>query len=167
MERKLEIDPQGRISRLADAMMVPVMYILSGTIRESPQRTHRWNNIKLAKKYVDWMDRNKMVHYNGVERATSRTILRLPIFHIPILGGWQNYVVFQPLGYEDKWHVGWITEDVSGVSQIPNHGPARALLGPGNVSFFGVTPEGTQIPLQKLSYGTIGEKRPYSNKPFF
>jgi hypothetical protein len=98
-----------------------------------------------------------MVHCEGTVQALPRRRLNLPIFHMPIFGGWREYVVIQPSNsvQHDGWHVGWIAKDVVGVSQITLNGPVRLLLGPNAVSFFGVDARGNQIPIIKVGTGRV------------
>lgn len=162
MEKKLSVKPLGLFACLADALMVPIMYALSGTT-ESPQRTHRWNNIKLRREDVQDLNFDYMVHCKGISGAMSRFN---PFFHLPIFGGWRDYVVLQPKASIKAWHVGWIANDSIGVSRITLCGPVRLLLGPGDVSFFGVCDNNNlQIALEKVGEGRIGCGGPYSRVP--
>src|SRR3989344_2294378 len=136
MQAKFEVPSLGWPARLADKLMIPVMYLVSGTLNEKPQKTHRWNNKKLTKAEVGSLNQEEMAHCRGVSYANKRHLLR---FHIPIFGGWQSYVVLEP-EHPQGWHVGWIPQDTAaGVSRIQLSGPVRLLLGPDEVSFFGIS----------------------------
>ncbi len=151
-------------ARLADILIVPFMYLLSGTT-ESPQRTHRWNQVRLRHDQVNYLLSEKMVFCKGVESSVRFHKLR---FHIPILGGWRDYVVIQPEESVGGWHIGWTTADAVGVSRIVLHGPVRMLLGPGDVLFFGIRSESDnqiQILIRKIGSGRVGDRGPYRKVP--
>lgn len=101
----------------------------------------------------------------GDKSARVRFWLKIPLFHIPLFGGWKNYVVLQPADSDQGWHIGWLAHDVAGVSRIKVRGPVRLLLGSGNVSFFGVNTEGEQIKLCKIAQGRIGDGSTYAKTP--
>lgn len=166
MAEKIHVEPLGRLAHFADVLMIPIMYIASGTFREAPQRTHRWNNTKLDPQEVKHLRDEMKVFCDGVSsEAQARFVFGIPVFHIPIVGGWKEYVVLQPSDVNEKWHVGWIPPDEPGVSRLTVCGPARVLLGPGAVSFFGVDTEGNQIPIHEIARGRIGDNGPYANVP--
>ncbi len=161
---EIKIKKQGFISKLADRIMMPVMYLVSGTISESPQRTHFWNNNKLTKKDISNLDSEKIAHIEGISDAARKSIL--PIFHMPIFGGWKDYVVLEPENFNGPWQVGWITNDYSGISNIQIHGSVRMLISRDTVSFFGISSgEQTQIKIMKIGEGRIGESKLYKKIP--
>jgi hypothetical protein len=162
VSQKLNILQLNWFYQLADVFMMPFMYCLAGTL-EKPQQTHFWNNTKLKPQDVAHLDPHRMVHCQGVVNASTRKILGIPVFHIPILGGWRNYIVLEPSEIcGNGWHVGWVAHDVVGVSRIKLINHVRLLLGPGDVSFFGVSPDGEQITVQQTGEGKIGDHGPYS-----
>jgi hypothetical protein len=162
---KIRVRPLGRLARFADVLMTPIMYIISGTFREAPQQTHRWNNTTLKPEQVAHLGDGKKVFCSGVASAGVRFWLSIPFFHIPLLGGWKDYVVLQPADTNQEWYIGWLAHDVAGVSRIRIRGPVRMLLGPGDVSFFGVNLEGDQIQLQEIGRGKIGDGGRFRNAP--
>ncbi len=148
--------------RLADALLVPLMYLVSGTWHEVPQRTHFWNNRKLRREEMVRLDPNYLVHVPGVsDAARQRYLALLPKFHMPIIGGWREYVVFTAAPDIPSWHIGWVAPDVAGVSLVPITGQVRVLCGPADVWFFGVTPGGDQIQIAPVGYGRIGAGGPH------
>lgn len=165
MSNKIHVQPLGWLERFADVLMFPIMYIISGTFNEAPQQTHRWNNTKLKSEQIAHLRDDMKVFCEGIKSAGVRFWLKMPFFHIPLLGGWKDYVVLQPVDPTREWHVGWIADDVAGVSRIKVRGPVRLLLGPGDVSFFGVNSEGDQIQLHEISRGRIGDGGKYSKTP--
>ena len=154
MKAKLEVPPFGWVAKLADILMIPVMYVLSGTFKESPQCTHRWNNKKLSEKDLQFFDESLMLFAEKDLIAMRDHFVFL--FHLPVFGGWKEYVVIEPLK-KSEWHVGWKTGLVTGVSMIKLSGPVRVLRGPKDSLFFGVDAKtGEQIPLQEIGRGRIG-----------
>lgn len=174
------IKPLGLLPRIADTLMVPIMQIATGNLHESPQRTHRWNNRKLTKEEVEGLDPCLMVEAPGIQTgAISDYGFR---FHIPILGGWRDYIVIRPIFEDDEpWYPGWTNEKVSGVSRLPINGAVRLLLGPTTTRFFGVlAPDGyddfdwfsttppprhPQIKIEVVNKGRIGVRSKFSKLP--
>jgi hypothetical protein len=166
LEKNVPVGPYNVPAKIADMMMNPFMILISGTLAEHPQLTHRWNNKKLSREDVLHLNSDEQVHCDGIPSSSERFIAGVPFFHIPVLGGWKDYVVLTTNNL-DPWHIGWITEDVQGISNIPNCGAARALLGPKSVSFFGVNAEGKQVPITEIGRGRIGDGGPYRKIPLF
>ena len=155
------IVPLGPLAKRADRLMTPVMIFLSGTKKEAPQKTHFWNNRKFRNNELDSLNQDLMVI--GSARTTRIRLERPVRFHMPIFGGWKYYIVLEPTqeGADKVWHIGWIHLDgTGGVSRIPITGKVRMLLGSGFVHFFGITPEGNQIPIKSAGEGTIGNAPP-------
>jgi hypothetical protein len=165
MSNKINVQPLGWFAHIADVLMLPIMYIVAGTVNETPQRTHRWNNTKLKPEQVMYLKDTMNVFCDGIQSAGVRFWFKIPIFHIPLLGGWKDYVVLQPVDVNHEWYVGWLAHDVAGVSRIRVRGPVRVLLGPGSVSFFGINSEGDQLQLQEISRGKIGDGGTYAKTP--
>lgn len=165
MSEKLNVELPGFPGLLADMAMVPLMYFLSGTWKEAPQETHFWNCTHLKRVEVNHLDPGKMVYHGGNPSTSRRTHFGIPIAHMPLFGGWRDYIVLEPSEYGRDWHIGWICEDnVIGVSRIPLLGAVRMLIGPGGVFFFGVTMEdGTQIPIREAGDGQIGDGGEWAN----
>lgn len=97
--------------------------------------------------------------------AVKRWWAFLPIFHIPVLGGWKHFVVLEPKVPQDKWFVGWIAGDTIGISQIELSHRVRLLKGPSGVFFFGVNEHGDQISLQKAGEGVVRTKHNFTKVP--
>lgn len=157
-----------RLAKLADMLMAPIMYLISGTFKEAPQQTHLWNNVILSSSQVDNLDRTKMVISKPVvtERDSPRRILGIPIFHIPILGGWKNYLVLEPVDHTGNWCVGWISDDTTGVSKLRNTGPIRVLITNKECLFFGIDPETSeQVSITDVARGKIGAGGDFKDTP--
>lgn len=165
--KKLIVHSIGPLGRVLDFLMVPVMYLVSGTLKEAPQRTHFWNNKKLRPADVHHLSRKGMVSYRGLNGERKRFLSCIfPIFHTPIFGGWKNYVVIGTVENGRKWHVGWIAGDVIGVSRIVLTGPVRLLIGPRNVKFFGIAADNNyQVPIKKIGRGKVGNGGSYAKTP--
>lgn len=157
---KIQVRPLPWFAPIVDIPVKQVMYVLSGTRKELPQSTHRYNNQKLTPSDVKYLikDDKSTVYQNGSPNACEPWKYGLPIFHIPILGGWREYVVLEPVKAIRPWHLGWISEDFAvGVSQIPLEGPVRPLIGQKDVRFFGIYSDGSQIDIQHIGSGKIWE----------
>ncbi len=163
--KKIHVPPLSKAARFFDWLLTPVMYLLAGTFSESPQKTHPWNNKKLTADEVQKLAPSRMIHSGGNAAARRRWIWKLPLFHAPIFGGWRDYIVIQPFDPHAEWHVGWVGKDVAGVTQVKLYGPARVLIGPEEVSFFGLNRRGQQIPLVVVGRGEIGERGPFAKLP--
>lgn len=163
MKAKIVVSPIGWLAKLADILMVPLMYLISGTLKEVSQRGHRWNNKRLLRSDVSVLDKSIMVHCAGIPGAMrSRWLF---IFHIPILGGWRNYIVLEPSDKLRKWYVGYITNDMVGVSRIRLSGPVRMLIGNGGVYFYGIDADCyEQIPIREIGRGRIGKGGKFSKE---
>ena len=163
----MKIKPQGLFSRYGDRAMLPLMYLLQGTLREVPQLTHRWNNIKFPLSELSNLQSDLMVAVTGDPQAVRRWWGPLPIFHVPLLGGWSKFVVIEPkTPIVGIWYIGWIAGDtVAGVSQIPLFNQVRLLIGSGPAQFFGLTANGEQIELQVVGHGRIGQSGKFAKVP--
>jgi hypothetical protein len=159
------IKPQGRLGWLADMFMLPVMFLTQLTIFERLQRTHAWNNKKLDQTELYRIDKRHCCQVVGLPHAVPRWYWSwFPLFHIPVLGGWKEYVVIAP-AIEETWFPGWLSDDGAGVSLIPIKGAVRLLLGPKEVLSFGLTETGEQVPVRCVDVGVLGEKGPYRSLP--
>ena len=130
--------PQGVAGRVADYLMLPVMYILQGNFRESPQRTHRWNNIHLKTEDLSSLDADKIESVSADGDSSTWWIGPMPHFHMPIFGGWKNFVVLEPKNPQNVWYVGWLIGDFIGFSKIPLKNKVRLCRGPLPLHFFAV-----------------------------
>ncbi len=163
-EKIFQIHRLGFFARVLDILMVPLMYVVSGTFLEKPQQTHRWNVQNINNEEIKHLQADGMIRCAGVDAILRRHWWDLR-FHIPIFGGWRNYVVLYPKEYWGSWHVGWLLRPRHGVSQVSVVGPVRMLLGSEEISFFGITDDGFQIPLELIGKGKIAGGGPYTNIP--
>lgn len=162
----IRVRPQSGYEKLFDWGMTPLMYFLSGTLEEIPQRTHFWNNRKLHPGEVVGLKERDVVIASG-SGCVERWKYGFPIFHAPILGGWNEYIVLEPsINPSQSWYVGWISNDeVSGVSRVQIKGSVRLLLGNGSTKFFGLNVGGVQIKIHEMGRGRIGDGGPFSQLP--
>lgn len=153
MGMQFHIPERGPMARLADTIALPVMRLLAQR-GESPQLTHFWNNMRLPRAAADYLNLSLMVHVNGDAEAPHRMHALDLRFH---LGWWSRFVVLEPSAYHEPWFVGWITKDACGASQIPITRRVRMLIGPDDVSFFGVKQSThAQIDLSQVGEGRLG-----------
>lgn len=161
-----KLQAQGALGALTDAIMTPLMFLVSGTITERPQRGHRYNVAVLKPAEVMELDRDITATGEIDETASSAWKYGfIPMMHLPILGGWRKYAVVSPKHYPDTWHPGWTCEDHSGYSKIPVTGPVRLLLGTTQTNFFGLSGDGQQIPVEIIGEGLIGNGGQFSWLP--
>ncbi len=153
------------LEKIGDYLMLPLMYLLQVNIFESPQRTHFWNNTKYTSEHVRLLDSRFFVSVAGVARSVRRWLWYLPLFHMPIVGGWREYVVLAPAVPQDQWYVGWIAGDALGISHIKLKDQVRLLRGDGPVQFFGLNEHGEQIVLHLIGEGIIGKRSEFSSVP--
>lgn len=163
----LTVRALGPAERLGDWLMHPAMRFVSGTLREGTQQTHRWNNEYLTEEDITYLDHSMIVSAQGDPAATKRWLLGvIPLFHMPIFGGWRQYRVVEPVDYNGVWYIGWIPKDAPpGLSLLPTEGGVRVLEGPGPCRWFGVTKDGTQIALCEVGVGHTGKGGPFAHIP--
>jgi len=157
--------PQSLLSKIGDYLMLPLMYLLQGNVREVPQQTHFWNNKKYHAKDLTFLSSVMMVTVKNDEETTRRYLGILPIFHMPIIGGWKKFVVLAPKVQQDVWYVGWVAGDIIGISKIKLDDKVRVLRGPSIVQFFGINEHGQQIAIDLVGGGKIGGAGEHSRVP--
>lgn len=162
---KISVRTESKLQTIADNLMLPVMYILQWNTFEAPQRTHFWNNTKLPIESMSGLDSQAMVSVEADTTARRRWLGYIPLFHMPIFGGWKKYAVIAPRVPQDTWFVGWLAGDTAGVSHIQLDGPVRLLLGSGPAHFFGSNEHGEQIALQMIGQGSVGVRSEFSRLP--
>ena len=162
-------------------LMRLLMWATCGDIKESPQETHRWNNHKFLPREDEWLRHLQgLTTVIGDPNASPKwyylrlffRIYSIPLFH---LGGWKEYVVFEPLEVSDReWLILWIPhlqEDVSGVSLLPINGRVRVLRGQKLCHFIGLRQkvdnpsDWEPVPLQKVAHGRLGDRSEYRKVP--
>lgn len=162
----IKIKRQSFLGRIADGLMVPIMYLLQGNFRELPQRTHRWNNVHLKSVQISDLHAEKIIFFDGDSRAHRRWLGPIPLFHMPVFGGWKKFGVIEPVDEVDEWFIGWLAFDIVGISQIPLSGPVRIGLGPRQAEYFGIDSGGNQIKIKEVGEGYIGKAGVFAQVPF-
>ncbi len=161
---KITIRPLSTGELYADALMHPLMVYLSGAPGETPQRTHRWNYQTFTEDeqslLIGLLMKDSVVSMPANSQACAAHRFGLPFLHMPRFGGWKDYVVLMP-EKDVEWHVGWMTDAHAGISRVTVTGPVRMMLGPDPVIFFGLSQNGTQLPLKKVWEGRIGDGNPF------
>jgi len=141
---------------------------VSGAFQEAPQRTHRWNYHRWPECGLPGLTQKVyctgMVRELGRPRQSPRFRYGVPLMHLPICGGWRQYVVLEATG-AGEWHVGWWTPGLSGVSRLPLRKRVRMLLGSETVWFFALDKNGQQLPLRVVGYGQVGDSGPFCQDP--
>jgi hypothetical protein len=142
------------------------MYVLQGNFKESPQKTHIWNRSNISHRALQTIQSDMCVAGQDSDASTVAWAGLLPVFHMPIFGGWSTFIVIQPQQASIKrWYIGWVTQDATQISRIPLSTPVRVLLSREVVTFFGVDETGNQIPVIKVFKGSIGNAGKYSRIP--
>lgn len=163
--KAIPIKTQGVWGKIADRAMMPLMYLLQGNISESPQRTHRWNNQHLQNYQISDLQADKIEIVAGDTGAHRRWFGPIPLFHMPVFGGWKKFVILQPKMPAKEWYIGWVAFDALGVSMIPLQGPVRVGIGPRQAQFFGLNQSGQQIDIDVVGEGIIGQAGEFSHIP--
>lgn len=162
---KISIPAQRWYSKLGDRLMIPVMYLVQFPSLERPQVTHYWNNDTYPVAAIAHLNPAEFVSVSEEVGATKRWWAILPIFHIPLLGGWKKFVVLEPKVVQDQWFVGWVAGDNIGISQIKLTDRVRLLRGPSSVFFFGINEHGDQVTLQQVGEGVLRTDHAFKNVP--
>jgi hypothetical protein len=162
----IPIKEENYLQKIADVLMVPIMYLVQFPCVDRPQRTHFWNNKNYQVTDIAHLDASLFISIAGDSKAVPRWFWLLPLFHIPIFGGWKKFVVLEPKVTQDKWFIGWIPGDVIGVSEIALCSSVKLLRGPQTVFFFGVNEHGAQIELKCIGSGEIGKDKNFSKVQF-
>lgn len=164
MDTPVKIVRLGWLARLADICMVPLMYVLSGTFTEKPQRGHVWNKAKLKMSLANKLCCGLMVRVIGLKNVS-----RCPrwLIHFPLFSGWKQYVVLAPENKDasQEWYVGWILPDRAAYRRIKLCGPVRMLQGKEEVWFFGLGSDGRQIQIDLIGIGSIGDGSQFGKFP--
>lgn len=160
----MKIKPLQWYEKGMDLILLPIMYLIawiSGGFKESPQWTHRWNNIRITSEDIQT---SLMAFTKGIpgQMKLDHWWKRI-LFHIPFLGGWRHYVVVTPENPEEGWYAGWHNEFITGASRILCHEPVRLLVGSESIYFMGFDNQGNQIPVKIIDKGKIGVVGPHTS----
>lgn len=152
--------------KFLDTLLVPFMYVISGTFIELPQETHTWNLLKLPLSFRDGIDETKCVRLEGSYQGRLGRNFAGPLFHFPVLPGvgWRDYIVLEA-DTTGSWSIGWDAQGMSRghlfqISRLSLTQPqVRVLKPPVGVEavFFGFDVHGAQVPLKIVGEGRIGD----------
>jgi hypothetical protein len=172
MEAINEVNP---VFRVLDWALAPLMYVLGGCKLDSIQETHYWHCQRVSAPHeVDYIA--SIIIRGDDSSSFANALTPLPLFHIPLIGGWRNYAILEVQSTVATWHVGWIHLVVPAGSRPRSHVQRlpiaerniRVLKHPhGYVTkFFAVDSCGNQIPVKCVGEGRLGDNR-YKNIRLF
>lgn len=148
--------------RILDYIMIPVMWGLCGFYFEKPQETHPWHMRKFPKIEIP---KNKKIEIIGKDKSKHTNKGRL-LFHVPLFGGWKDYIILEAKGFDKYWQIGWIiefydnSEALYQVQALPIFESKIKLLTGINDSkktFFGLDKKGNFVDLKQIDSGKIGD----------
>lgn len=156
------------IFKILDLLFVPIMFVLGGFKLQNLQKTHHWHGLDINPERIDL---KKAVTIKGSDKSrfvnTGGVTKHFGTFHMPIFGGWKNYIVLECK--ENPWHVGWISNSFSQIHLLPIKGnKVRVLSGKEGTetSFFAVDEKGNQIEISQVDQGKLGDNK-YSDIPLY
>ncbi|GEM_PF-6639155 len=148
-------------------LLKPLMILVGGNSKESPQETHPYSSMPWLRTSVA---RNLCVKSTSAELPPAMFSNKNPCTHMPILNkifnaqvAWTHYMVLSVEGRmsTDVWFVGWLSPDNCQVSRLPlaDNEMVRVLMANQGkpVYFFGVNRYGDQIPLSLVDTGELGD----------
>lgn len=163
---RIEIPPIRRRERVADTMMIPIMFVLRGFRTDSLQESHRWHPQSIEQ---DEIDPKLAVENHGNDSSRFSFEHRGSfLFHAPIFGGWKDFGVYEVDKSNSPFYVGWIVFRSSdnkflnaAIHRLPIFDNQIRLLDGNKDSwgyFFALDKDGVQVPLKKVGAGRIGDK---------
>jgi len=162
--RMLQFEPAGPVSNFATKLMRPLMSVLAGTFNELPQDTHRWNNVHLSRIQILQLDEDLFTELSADPSAGVGWWFFKHIYIVPGIG-WSEYEVFEPPFPVHEWYVGAVWEGGGFLSQKSLSGPVRLTRGPKKVNVFGLSVDGTQLPIRRIGHGRVGAGGEFSRVP--
>lgn len=154
-------------ARVLDRITHPIMWCINGLNGGSPQLTRPWNNVVFS-------EISGSVIFNrakeGVTAAANGDPTACPrswrMYLPPQFGGWKHYTVIAPRR-PYPWHIGWVCADGTiGISQKEIEGAVRMLRAPEPTIWFGVyAHSGTQMPIEEIGEGILGETKTHNHLP--
>lgn len=162
--KKLRVEQVPSYFRLLDYLMIPIMWILSGFKNDSPQETHHWHMQEIDPNLVP----DKVgIAVMGDDKSKFKGRSPIGLNHMPIFGGWTNYVILQANGIAGHWHVGWKVKflakgkkDICEIHKLKIYDDKIKVFKGINDSkkiFFGLDEAGKFIPLKIVGKGTLGD----------
>ena len=168
--------PFSQLLRVLDYLMVPLMWVVSCAPFERPQESHLWHAQRLNLEAIDNIDVKSSITLRGND--TSKIINGSGLsFHVPLIGGWRNYIVLEVQPDISKWHIGWVVRNFttgeivrSELHKLPlTKKRVRMLIGtPTRITmFFAVDTDGNQLPLKVTGRGSMGDGSKYRHIRLF
>jgi hypothetical protein len=169
LQENIEIRPVPAYLRLVDYLLFPLMALLSGFNLDSVQETHTYHTQPVNPRLIDDSLALEVPGANASRfKNHGRITSHFGLFHVPILGGWRDYIVLEASS-TGPWHVGWkLCDQYSGdillceVHRLPiSDAQIKVLESPsGTILYlFACTPDGVQIPIRLVGEGTIGDRK--------
>lgn len=143
-----------------DLILRPIMFLLQGNFRESPQETHPWH----VKRFV-WKKKGILIKGNDHESRFGQSGLskRFGLFHMPILGGLKKYVILENSNYNNYWNIGWNDQ----IQKLRIHDKrVKLLVGKENFDAHGLSDNKEEVELKIIDFGKIGDGK-YKNVRLF
>lgn len=152
--------------KMLSAVCHPFMYLLSGDIGSSPQRTHPWNHRLVPEDEAERKGFNQnegcVITGPSGDENHGRNI------HLPHFGGPRQFVVLTSFRRHYPWHVAWEGPHTDGLhlSLITLIGPVRMLVVNNHqTKFYGTHAEGEAIPIKQIGEGVIGVDEEFRHLP--
>lgn len=155
--------------RVLDFFLWPFMWLLAGTKLELPQETHYWHIQKIDCNIIEkTLSSDLNIVLEGDDKSRfSMDISNFGLFHMPIFGGWKNYIILKAESFTHHWNIGWriysntpVAASKCEIQKLPISSPFIKLLKglPGQkVEFFAIDSDGSQAPLHLVGEGRLGD----------
>lgn len=151
---------------IGDVLLWPIMWLSAGCRATSfrtgdIQNTHPWHCRRVDPGLLD------IDQLLRIDKPHAKSIRRIkPFFHLPLLGGWREYVVVK--SDAPRYYIGWAIPARDGsqyriaqLNQLPLMTPVK-MLRAGDapwVDLFAVDDQGRQLPLTLMDEGQLGDNR--------
>ena len=143
------------------------MFLIGGFKKDSLQESHQWHCQPIRPEEID---ESLCVSVEGDDRSSCKNkLFPLPRFHMPIFGGWKNYVILEVEPNNSAWHVGWIflqyprgfspRHSVHKKKIIENRIRVLKLPNGHHTMFFAISDSGTQLSIKIVGEGVLGDNR--------
>ncbi len=120
------------------------------------QETHHWHTYNIDKNKI----KKGTLIYAQKSNAKYGHSAKLGLYHMPVFGGLDRYVVLEAQGFKDFWYVGWSGGDARAqIHRLPIKDSQIKLLTPirGSYEAIGFDKDGKQLKLKIVGYGKIGD----------
>lgn len=166
-QSKIQVKKVAFYFRILDHLLWPFMWILAKGKVERPQESHRWHFQDIECDILEKiMDPHLIVSIEG-DDPSRFDINSLGLFHLPLFGGWKNYIILEANNFSRYWHVGWRiyrggTKNLvrCQIQKLRISSSCIKLLKgvPGKrAEFFGVDDSGKQVSVRVVGEGKLGD----------